>query len=183
MPRLRFQFRQGTAAEWTEQNPVLLRGEPGHEEDTNLWKIGDGTSDWVSLGYVGGGGGEGGGLTVEQVQDIVGAMIVQGTNVTTSYNDTDGTVTVSSTASGGLTTEQVQDIVGAMLVEGSNVTTTYDDVAGTVTISSTGGGGGDPLPVSFETDAAYEGLNLYFGAGPLPAASTMPNTVYFVLPS
>lgn len=40
-------------------------------------------------------------LTTEEVQDIVGAMVVAGTNVTVNYNDAAGTITISSTGGGG----------------------------------------------------------------------------------
>lgn len=46
-------FRQGTAEEWTEVNPVLAIGEPGYETDTNKFKIGDGLTHWVDLAYQG----------------------------------------------------------------------------------------------------------------------------------
>lgn len=39
------------AAVWTAQNPVLHRGEAGHEDDTGKWKVGDGTSAWNDLPY------------------------------------------------------------------------------------------------------------------------------------
>ena len=44
-----------TASNWTTNNPVLLAGEIGIESDTNKLKIGDGTTTWNSLSYVGGG--------------------------------------------------------------------------------------------------------------------------------
>ena len=50
-----FEFRRGTAAEWTSANPVLRAGEPGLATDTGAFKIGDGTSHWIDLqGIVGG---------------------------------------------------------------------------------------------------------------------------------
>jgi hypothetical protein len=49
-------------------------------------------------------GGGGGGLTTEQVQDIVAAMLVAGSNITLTYNDADNTLTVASTAGGGSVT-------------------------------------------------------------------------------
>lgn len=52
-------LKRGTAAQWTTQDPVLLLGEPGFERDTGKVKIGDGTSLWSALSYVGGGGGGG----------------------------------------------------------------------------------------------------------------------------
>lgn len=68
------------------------------------------------LDYAGSGGGGGGGSVpwtsvtgkptaftpvTEDVQDIVGAMVVAGTNVTTSYDDVTGQLTINSTAGGG----------------------------------------------------------------------------------
>jgi hypothetical protein len=46
-----FKLRRGTAAQWTEDNPVLMAGEPGVELDTDRFKIGDGISHWTGLTY------------------------------------------------------------------------------------------------------------------------------------
>jgi len=51
MPFLQFQVRRGTAAEWTSANPILSAGEMAVETDTNKFKIGNGTDDWVTLTY------------------------------------------------------------------------------------------------------------------------------------
>ena len=48
-----FQFRRGTASQWTTANPVLAAGELGVETDTAKFKIGDGTSVWSALPYGG----------------------------------------------------------------------------------------------------------------------------------
>lgn len=48
-------FKRGTAAQWTSVNPVLAAGEPGVETDTLKVKVGNGTSAWTALGYVGAG--------------------------------------------------------------------------------------------------------------------------------
>ena len=45
-------LRHDTAANWEKYNPVLLEGEMGVETDTNLLKVGDGTSTWVALDYI-----------------------------------------------------------------------------------------------------------------------------------
>ena len=45
------QFHRGLAATWASNNPTLAYGEPGFEKDTGKLKIGDGVSDWNSLGY------------------------------------------------------------------------------------------------------------------------------------
>ena len=46
-------LRNDTAANWTTNNPTLGKGELGAEIDTRKIKIGDGTTPWNSLGYVG----------------------------------------------------------------------------------------------------------------------------------
>jgi hypothetical protein len=43
------QQRRGTAAQWAAANPVLADGELGFEEDTKIFKIGDGVTAWNSL--------------------------------------------------------------------------------------------------------------------------------------
>jgi hypothetical protein len=50
-----FQFRRGTAAQWTSANPTLAAGEPGLETDTGKFKVGNGSTAWNSLAYVGAG--------------------------------------------------------------------------------------------------------------------------------
>ena len=49
----RIQLKHGLAASWTKNNPVLLAGEIGIETDTLKMKVGDGTSKWEALGYLG----------------------------------------------------------------------------------------------------------------------------------
>ena len=58
----RMQQRRGTAAQWTDSDPVLEAGEMGWESDTNKFKIGDGTNDWSDLQYF------------NDVQDLAGAL-------------------------------------------------------------------------------------------------------------
>lgn len=58
------QYRAGTAAEFTAENPVLAKNEIGIEVDTGKQKMGDGKKRWNTLAYMptpGGGGGGGGG--------------------------------------------------------------------------------------------------------------------------
>lgn len=45
------QLRRGAASLWTSANPILADGEMGVEDDTLKVKIGDGTTNWVSLPY------------------------------------------------------------------------------------------------------------------------------------
>lgn len=74
----------------------------------------------------------------EVVQDIVGALIVAGTNTTVTYNDAAGTFTINATASGGTTDpEIVRDTIGGALVAGSGVQITVNDAGDTITVAST----------------------------------------------
>lgn len=43
--------RHADKATWAEKNPVLLQGEIGIEQDTGLFKIGDGVKTWDALEY------------------------------------------------------------------------------------------------------------------------------------
>jgi hypothetical protein len=51
----RIKLRRDTAANWTQENPVLAEGEPGLELDTGKIKYGNGTTPWNSLDYSGAG--------------------------------------------------------------------------------------------------------------------------------
>jgi hypothetical protein len=47
------QFKRGTSARWSELNLVLEAGQPGFAIDENRLKIGDGTTPWNELPYIG----------------------------------------------------------------------------------------------------------------------------------
>lgn len=47
------QIKRGTAAQWTDANPILAEGEPGVETDTGLLKVGTGLDNWAALPYAG----------------------------------------------------------------------------------------------------------------------------------
>lgn len=47
----RFKLRNGSAALWTAENPILLEGEVGLETDTRKYKVGNGVSAWSALPY------------------------------------------------------------------------------------------------------------------------------------
>ena len=51
--KTRIILRNDTAANWTERNPILSKGEMGIETDTNMFKFGDGTTAWNDLAYAG----------------------------------------------------------------------------------------------------------------------------------
>ena len=71
-----FQFRRDTAANWSSANPVLLAGELAIETDTDLFKLGDGTTAWNSLPY----GGIKGDAGATGVTGPAGATGAAGTN-------------------------------------------------------------------------------------------------------
>ena len=84
-----FQFRRGTAAQWTSANPTLAAGEPGLETDTGKFKVGNGSTAWNSLAYVGAG----------TVTSVVAGTGLSGGTITSS-----GTISLStpvSVANGG----------------------------------------------------------------------------------
>lgn len=81
-----------TAAQAAANNVILAKGELGYTADDHVLKIGDGVTHWNSLAA------SGGGVSSEQVQDIVGAF-VSGTGViTATYNDGANTLVISTTA-------------------------------------------------------------------------------------
>jgi hypothetical protein len=48
---VQIQLRNDTAANWTEEDPILAQGEMGIETDTRLFKIGNGIDTWSELSY------------------------------------------------------------------------------------------------------------------------------------
>lgn len=74
--------------------------------------------------------------TTEQIQDLVAAMMVNGTGINTSYNDGTGEITITCTLS-QYTDEMVRDVIGAALVQGTGITITVNDGADTITIACT----------------------------------------------
>ena len=47
------QFKRGTSEALTRVNPILAAGEPCWTSDENRLKIGDGSTSWVKLPYIG----------------------------------------------------------------------------------------------------------------------------------
>lgn len=50
---VRFKQKYDTSVNWYDRNPILLAGEIGIESDTNKMKVGDGTTNWNDLAYIG----------------------------------------------------------------------------------------------------------------------------------
>ena len=51
----RIKLRRDTAANWTENDPVLALGEAGYDTTNNELRVGDGTTAWSGLETIGGG--------------------------------------------------------------------------------------------------------------------------------
>ena len=73
-------------------------------------------------------------FTDERVDDRVAALLVAGTNITLSYNDAAGTLTVNSS---GKTQEEIEDIIGGLLVAGTGIGLVYNDAGGALTVTNT----------------------------------------------
>ena len=83
-------------------------------------------------------------LDAEAVQDLVAAMFAGShTNLTATYNDATGTLTLSAAGGGGTTAEEVQDFLNTSLAHAnhSGVTVTYDDANNRFVIAAVGGSG------------------------------------------
>ena len=49
---IQIQLRNGSTAEWTNENPTLAEGEVGIDTDQNMFKVGDGVTTWNNLDFV-----------------------------------------------------------------------------------------------------------------------------------
>lgn len=77
----------------------------------------------------------------EYIQDAVDALIQAGANVTKSYDDANGVLTISATGGGtggGTDAEVVRDTIAGALVAGAGVNIAVDDAADTITIAVAG---------------------------------------------
>jgi len=147
----RIQLRRDTEANWTSANPTLSAGELAYSTDVNKIKIGNGSSGWTSLSYITDNtdeiteGVSNLFYTDERVDDRVAQLLTAGSNITLSYDDGAGTLTISATednlsnnttndlAEGNtnlyFTVERAQDAVGEMVTGNteSGISVTYDD--------------------------------------------------------
>ena len=112
--KTRIQVRRGTAAELAAANPVLGAGEPAFETDTNVLKVGDGSTAYNSLSAISGGGGGGTG-------DIT--AVVAGTGLS------GGGVTGSVTLNIDSTVMQSGDNISFLNNNAGYITAVSDDTA------------------------------------------------------
>jgi hypothetical protein len=134
-----------------------------------------------------------GGLSEEDVQDIVADMIKAGASISVAYDDASNTFTITNTSpggggGGGLDAEGVMDVVAGMLSAGTGIDLNYNDAGNALEIAATGGGGGGGgLSVSNQNLVANgghvtlsNGLILQWGKVDVPGDGTP--TVYFPVP-
>lgn len=134
-----------------------------------------------------------GGLSEEDVQDIVADMIKAGASIRVDYDDAANSFTITNTSPGstgpaGLDAEGVMDVVASMLTAGAGIGLSYDDAGNHLTIENTGGGGGGgSLSVSNQNLIANgghvtlsNGLILQWGRIDVTADATP--TVFFAVP-
>lgn len=100
--------------------------------------------------------------STEFLQDTAAAMLTGGshTNISVSYNDTAGTISLTGNVT--YTDENAQDAINSLLVAGTGISKTYDDVANTLTLANTGvtsvAGTANEVEVSSGTGAVTIGL-------------------------
>ena len=162
------QQRRDTAANWTSENPTLLAGEWGYESDTGKWKVGDGSTAWTSLAYVG---------IADQSGNLGGNIIIGGNltvnGTTTTVNSTtltvdDKNIELASVAAGSFTGD-----ITAGSANITNVSSTVNLIPG-VAVAITSGGGSVTLPAS--TVASISGTtvtlnNAFTGSGSATGAT------------
>ncbi len=73
-------FRRDTEEIWNDINPVLAEGELGYDTTHNQFKVGDGSTEWQDLSYVGAGAYTGGfGIGIDS--DVISLDIEAGENL------------------------------------------------------------------------------------------------------
>lgn len=132
--KTRIQIRRGTAAEFSSANPVLGDGEPAFETDTNVLKVGDGSTAYNSLSAISGGGG-GSGIS-NLIEDTTPQL---GGNLDINTNDIVGTGNIS--ISGDITAISGTLDVLSFNINNESILTkgqiSWDDTEGTMDIGLT----------------------------------------------
>jgi hypothetical protein len=72
------------------------------------------------------------GKTTEEVEDIIGSLVVGSGDVNVTYDDTNDQLSIDVST---LTNEEVQDTVASLVTSDSNLSWSYDDTNDTLTVS------------------------------------------------
>ena len=127
----RIQLRGDTSTNWTNNNPTLAERELAIETDTNLYKIGDGITDWNSLPY----------KALRQIDD---ATVINFENQSTPTPPSGGTLNLFAKDLGGRMALRVQGPSGLstplqpsffqnnIMMINTNTTTTITSIGNTV---------------------------------------------------
>ena len=87
--------------------------------------------------------------TNEEVQDIVGSLLVGGTGTTLTYDDSNDSLTIDGATQ--YTDEDASDAIAALLVGGNGISLTYDDAGDSLTVDIPAG--------SIQTDEIDESIS------------------------
>jgi hypothetical protein len=154
MPRDKLiQLRRGSASQWLTANPVLSNGEAGFENDTGRLKIGDGTSSWTDLDYIGST------ENILRIKNDSGSAIYKGQAVyLDSYNSINSIPTAQKFIANGDNKQKFCGLLDNNVMSGSYGTVVYQgiisglDTTGLVTTNFSNSGenwsNGDILYVS-----------------------------------
>lgn len=113
------QLRRDTSTNWSTNNPTPASGEPCYETDTGKLKIGNGTTPYNDLEYIGNDGGETYTLPPATVDTLGGVKVGNNLSITD-----DGTLSAtSSTPSNMVTTNTEQTITAQKIFSGDTYLT------------------------------------------------------------
>ena len=93
----KIQLRRGSSIQWAISTDALSAGEIGYDTTLKKFKIGDGSTLWSSLDWA---------TTLpselnELIDDRVNDLVIAGTGISKTYDDTNNTLTISSPLSAG----------------------------------------------------------------------------------
>ena len=104
----RLRFPSFNSDVWSEKNPLLQKGELGHEKDTGRFKVGDGVTYWEDLPYnsVGDKGDKGDNATINGYNTI---NIVEGRNIIVEQEGDTLIISAKGEASGSYNKEEIDN--------------------------------------------------------------------------
>ena len=174
------QIRRGTAAQWTSTNPTLASGEQGFETDTGKMKIGNGSTAWNSLAYLGAG----------TVTSITAGTGLSGGTITST-----GTIAIDTATTADLTTAQTltNKTLTTPVITNPKITLTYAAKTAAYTAVSGDEGGvfsmnnASSIQFNIPTDATFNfaigtQFNVFWltGAGQPTIGAVTPGTTTII---